>query len=67
MEHGTLDTPVEYHCEIAHAQARALGLFDEGELSWQIENWEERIRDFSEGKPVRQGTGYAEVRKCTRS
>ena len=22
-EHGTLDTPVEYHCEMAHAQARS--------------------------------------------
>jgi radical SAM protein with 4Fe4S-binding SPASM domain len=47
MEHGTLDTPVEYHCEIAHAQARALGLLDEGERAWQIEDWKERIRNLS--------------------
>jgi sulfatase maturation enzyme AslB (radical SAM superfamily) len=26
MEHGTLDTPVEYLCSVAHAQARHLGL-----------------------------------------
>ena len=26
MEHGTLDTPVEYLCQVAHAQARSLGL-----------------------------------------
>jgi radical SAM protein with 4Fe4S-binding SPASM domain len=46
MEHGTLDTPVDYHCEIAHAQARALGLLEEGERAWQIEHWGERIRNF---------------------
>jgi radical SAM protein with 4Fe4S-binding SPASM domain len=66
MEHGTLDTPVAYHCEIAHAQARALGLLEEGEQAWQIEDWEDRIRNFSEGMPTCQGTGHAEVRKCTR-
>jgi radical SAM protein with 4Fe4S-binding SPASM domain len=46
MEHGTLDTPVDYHCKIAHTQAQALGLLEEGELAWQIEHWEERIRNF---------------------
>jgi radical SAM protein with 4Fe4S-binding SPASM domain len=46
MEHGTLDTPIGYHCEIAHAQARALGLLEEGESAWQINNWEERIKIF---------------------
>jgi len=66
MEHGTLDTPVDYHCEIAHAQARALGLLEEGEQAWQIEDWEDRIRNFSEVMPTCQGTGHAEVRKCTR-
>lgn len=67
MEHGTLDTPIEYHCEIAHAQAQALGLLEKGEQAWQIEDWEDRIRNFSEGKPACQGTGQAEVRSCTRS
>jgi len=66
-EYGTLDTPVEYHCEIAHAQARALGLLDEGERAWQIEHWEERIRNFAKGKPACQGTGHAEAGLCTRS
>jgi radical SAM protein with 4Fe4S-binding SPASM domain len=47
-EHGTLDTPVEYLCEIAHAQARYLGLLEEKELAWDIENWRARIRNFSE-------------------
>jgi len=67
MEHGMLDTPVEYHCEIAHAQARALGLLDEGELAWQIELWEERIRNFSEAKPICQERSLAEARPCKES
>jgi radical SAM protein with 4Fe4S-binding SPASM domain len=33
-EHGTLDTPVEYLCEIAHAQARYLGWLGEEENAW---------------------------------
>lgn len=35
MEHGTLDTPVEYLCEIAHTQARFLGLLNKNEKSWE--------------------------------
>ena len=33
-EHGTLDTPVEYLCAVAHAQARWLGWLGEGEHGW---------------------------------
>jgi radical SAM protein with 4Fe4S-binding SPASM domain len=43
MEHGTLDTPVEYLCQVAHAQARFLDLISEGEKAWEIENWRQRI------------------------
>ncbi len=42
-EHGTLDTPVEYLCQVAHAQARYLGLLAEGERAWEIVGWQERI------------------------
>ncbi len=45
-EHGTLDTPVSYLCEVTHAQARYLGLLEEGEFSWQVENWQERLDRF---------------------
>ena len=48
MEHGTLDTPVEYLCEIAHTQARFLGLLKTGERAWEVEDWKERIRKFTE-------------------
>lgn len=43
MEHGTLDTPVEYLCEVAHAQALYLGLLKEGEKAWEVGDWKERI------------------------
>jgi radical SAM protein with 4Fe4S-binding SPASM domain len=33
-EHGTLDTPVDYFCAIAHAQAEAAGLIGPGEKAW---------------------------------
>jgi len=42
-EHGTLDTPVEYLCQVAHAQARYLGLLTEGEQAWEVADWRERI------------------------
>jgi radical SAM protein with 4Fe4S-binding SPASM domain len=45
-EHGTLDTPVEYFCRVAHAQALDLGLLFPGERSWQVGDWQERITKF---------------------
>jgi radical SAM protein with 4Fe4S-binding SPASM domain len=33
-EHGTLDTPVEYLCEVTHAQARHLGWLKGNEKGW---------------------------------
>jgi len=49
MEHGTLDTPVEYLCEIAHVQARYLGLLEEDENAWDVRDWKERIRMLMRG------------------
>jgi hypothetical protein len=45
-EHGTLDTPVEYFCQVAHAQARFLELLGEGEQAWEIRDSEERIANL---------------------
>ncbi len=42
-EHGTLDTPVEYLCEMAHAQARYIGWLRQDEYGWEVMNWRERI------------------------
>jgi len=48
MEHGTLDTSVEYLCEIAHIQARYMGLIKDDEKAWEVNNWKERIKNFCE-------------------
>jgi len=37
QEHGTLDTPVEYLCDVAHAQAQYLGLLGADERAWDLE------------------------------
>ncbi len=54
MEHGTLDTPVEYLCEVAHEQARYLGLIEDGENAWEVKDWKERIRNLPETEAERQ-------------
>jgi radical SAM protein with 4Fe4S-binding SPASM domain len=43
MEHGDLDTPVDYLCEVAHAEARYLGLITKSEKAWEVDDGEERI------------------------
>jgi len=58
-EHGTLDTPVEYLCEIAHAEARFAGLLHEGEKGWEVKNWRYRINRLNDAA---QSTQLAPVR-----
>ncbi len=48
MENGTLDTPVEYLCDVAHAGARAIGLLRPGERGWEVEDARARVEAFSE-------------------
>lgn len=43
IEHGTFDTPVDYLCQVAHARAGDLGLLQEGEHAWEIEDKRERV------------------------
>ena len=50
MEHGTLDTPVEYSCSLAHAEARFLGLLGEQERAWEVPDGSERIERFVAGR-----------------
>ena len=49
MENGTLDTPVEYLCSVAHAQARYLGLVGDKENAWEVAegDWRARVAQFS--------------------
>ncbi|MDD1706411.1 MAG: hypothetical protein LUQ12_05160, partial [Methanoregulaceae archaeon] len=42
-EHGTLDTPVEYLCQVAHEKGRCLGLLNEGERAWEVTDWKPRV------------------------
>jgi len=46
-EHGKLDVPVEYLCDIAHAQARYVGLLKDDEKAWEISDWRERINSLT--------------------
>ncbi len=48
MEHGVLDQPVEYVCEIAHEQARYLGLLEKEEQAWTITDWPERLKQLAD-------------------
>ena len=50
MENGSLDIPAEYFCRITHEQARYAGLLNNGENSWEVEDWQERIKIFSKKK-----------------
>lgn len=43
-EYGTLDTPVDYLCQVAHAQARYLGLLSANERGWEVEDWRARVQ-----------------------
>jgi radical SAM protein with 4Fe4S-binding SPASM domain len=43
-EHGTLDTPVDYFCGIAHAQAVSIGVLKEGEAAWAVDDWAARVK-----------------------
>ena len=61
MEHGSLDTPVEYLCEIAHAQASYLGLLKDGDRAWEITDWQERIRRFVGEEPIQLKRRQAEI------
>ena len=51
-EHGTLDTPVEYLCQVAHAQARFLGLVNEDENAWEVQDWQARLDHFAEQQGI---------------
>jgi radical SAM protein with 4Fe4S-binding SPASM domain len=51
-EHGSLDTPVEYFCRVAHAQARYLGMLNDGEQAWRVTDWQSRIGKLVAETPV---------------
>jgi radical SAM protein with 4Fe4S-binding SPASM domain len=46
-ESGSFDVPVEYFCDLAHAEAVYVGLLEEAEKAWEVEDWQMRLNDFS--------------------
>lgn len=46
IEHGNLDTPINYCCQIAHCEARVLGLLKENEYAWKVRDWKIRLANF---------------------
>jgi len=46
IEHGDLDTPVDYICAITHTQARNLGIIGSTENAWEVRDWKARITTF---------------------
>mgnify|MGYP001053870929 CR=1 FL=1 len=45
-EHGRLDQPVDYFCQVTHAMACDLGLLAEGEQAWEVLDWKERVANL---------------------
>jgi hypothetical protein len=43
METGTLDAPVEYFCQVAHAQARDMGWLEQNENAWEVTDYQKRV------------------------
>ena len=59
--HGTLDTPVEYYCKIAHTEARVLGMLRQQEKAWEVKDWKERLSTLLEketGTPTKRRTRW---------
>jgi len=63
MEHGTLDRPVEYLCQVAHAQARYLGLVAENEKAWEVVGWRERVARFARDEGFRAAATFRNPQK----
>jgi len=48
MEHGSLDTPIDYYCRVTHEQARSLGLIKDKEKGWMVKDWPERLKRWQQ-------------------
>jgi radical SAM protein with 4Fe4S-binding SPASM domain len=46
MEHGSLDTPVEYHCKVAHEKAYRVGILLRHEKAWETQDWKKRVQNL---------------------
>jgi hypothetical protein len=63
IEHGVLDLPVEYFCDVAHALARELGLVKPDEKGWEIADKEERVGGRTGTGPAKKGSPHGRAEK----
>ncbi|MCJ7644032.1 MAG: radical SAM protein [Candidatus Aminicenantes bacterium] len=63
IEHGVLDSPVEYFCDVAHALARELGLLKPDEKGWEIADGIERAHGRTGTGPAKKGSPHAGAEK----
>jgi len=61
IEHGRLDLPVEYFCDVAHALARELGLLGPGEKGWEVADGRERVGGRT--NPAKKGNSHGRAEK----
>jgi len=61
IEHGRLDLPVDYFCDVAHALARKLGLLGSGEKGWEVADGEERVGGRT--NPTKKGSAHDRAEK----
>jgi len=63
IEHGVLDLPVEYFCDVAHALARELGLLKPDEKGWEIADGIERAHGRTGTGPAKKGSLHGRAEK----
>jgi len=52
MENRSLDSWPKHFCDFTQAQARFIGLLKEGEKSWEVTDWQERINKLFDSKKL---------------
>ena len=60
IEHGCLDSPVEYFCDVAHVLARELGLLGPGEKGWEVADGKKRVAGRTNPAKKRNPHGRAD-------
>jgi radical SAM protein with 4Fe4S-binding SPASM domain len=50
IEHGSLDQPVDYLCQVAHEQAAYLGILTKNEKSWEVTDWRGKMKRLTKTK-----------------
>lgn len=59
-ETGHLDEPVDYLCAFTHAEARELGILEEGEMAWEVADVEKRVAKWLHKQRKNEADGVLE-------